>query len=531
MASGLPPPALSQASVLSFLEEQGGQVRNAELLSRFKPLLDPAGAPAAGDDGARGAGGGDGQQEQEEAAARRERFKGWVNAVAVVKELGGVKFVVLKKKYRRPLAAPEPRALQETPNHMEEEEGGEGEKDNLEKKEGEEEEEEEEAASILVAPANPGSPGPFQGPLPEEEKQALPVSQLKSLFQREDGEAPKPSSQDRWAPKGPPLKPCMLPVRCVVPSAGAPGQGLREPTPEEEQPGVRDLLQVAPSALRALSPYAKRRQLEETGSGSPYLRRVPKSQKVGEEAESATTVPLEAAEHEWLVKSTSGEWSPQLHGLLLSDKDLVSKRDFMSGFTVLHWAAKSGNCDMLHKVIEVAEKGGARVNVNVKSHGGYTPLHVAAIHGQEEVVAQLVRDYNAKVSLRDYSGKKPFQYLKEGSSFAVRHLLRDPHLHTVTGHNASIKKNPKVAASILSSTSTVLGLLSDDTAFYELTKGLKKPASFNKFLNAATAPRRKMKSRGTFSSYSSLSEALEEDQEETTTTTKRRPMSELFFGH
>ncbi|XP_048347523.1 ankyrin repeat domain-containing protein SOWAHA [Sphaerodactylus townsendi] len=359
-----------------------------------------------------------------------------------------------------------------------------------------------------------------------EEKRGLPVSELKSLFQKGDLEGPKvPSSNDLWAPRGSPQKPCMLPVRCALPAVAAKKTDV--PPSEQEASETKDWLQVTPSAsLSPRSPYSKRRPLDELGSTSPYLRRVQKSPKVGEEASCETTVPLDAAEHEWLVKATDGQWSQQLHGLLLSDKNLAGKRDFMSGFTALHWAAKSGNCDMVNKVIEVADKSDVHVNVNTKSYGGYTPLHIAAIHGQEEIIALLVKDYNAKVNLRDYSGKKPYQYLKEGSSFAVRHLLHDPNLHTITGHSASIKKNAKIAASILSSTSTFFGVLSDDTAFYELTKGLKKPASLNKFLNAAAAPRRKLKSRGTFSSRSSLSESLEEEQEEATT--KRRPLSEFL---
>ncbi|XP_061473027.1 ankyrin repeat domain-containing protein SOWAHA [Rhineura floridana] len=499
--AGMAESELSQAAVLSFLQEHGGKVRNSALVSRFKPLLESPGG------------------EPEDRAPLRERFKRLVNNVAVVKEQDGVKFVVLKKKHLRALAEEEPSPEPAGGCSCDTEE--------------EEEEEEEEGTASLAPTCHASSGG---APFPPEQESglegslAVPVSQLKSLFQKEGMEVPKaPRGQEKLAPKAALQKPCMLPVRCVLPSSGA--KEPKVPTPGQQQPEVKDWLQEGSSAITpSTSPYTKRRQFDETGTSSPYPRRVPKSQKVGEEVDcAATAVPLEAAEHEWLVKATAGQWSQQLHGLLLSDKSLASKRDFMTGFTVLHWAAKSGNCDMLGKVIEVAEKGGAHVNVNSKSYGGYTPLHIAAIHGQEEVIAQLVRDYNANVNLRDYSGKKPFQYLKEGSSFAVRHLLRDPNLHTVSGHNASVKKNAKVAASILSSTSTVLGLLSDDTAFYELTKGLKKPASFNKFLNAATAPRRKLKSRGTFSSYSSLSEAVEEDQEEATT--KRRPVSELFFGH
>uniref|UniRef100_A0A8C5J341 SWAHC protein n=1 Tax=Junco hyemalis TaxID=40217 RepID=A0A8C5J341_JUNHY len=90
-----------------------------------------------------------------------------------------------------------------------------------------------------------------------------------------------------------------------------------------------------------------------------------------------TVVPLEQAEHQWLVLAADGQWTQQLHGLLLGDASLAARRDFISGFTALHWAAKNGNCDMVTNIIRAAEKGGARVNVDARSHGGYTALHLA----------------------------------------------------------------------------------------------------------------------------------------------------------
>ncbi|NXK73447.1 SWAHA protein, partial [Amazona guildingii] len=128
-------------------------------------------------------------------------------------------------------------------------------------------------------------------------------------------------------------------------------------------------------------------------------------------------------EHQWLVMAADGQWTQQLHGLLLGDASLADRRDFISGFTALHWAAKSGNCDMVTNIIRAAEKGGTRVNVDARSHGGYTALHLAAIHGQEKIITMLVYSYHAKTDLRDYSGKKPHQYLKEGASSVVRRLL------------------------------------------------------------------------------------------------------------
>ncbi|XP_026541237.1 ankyrin repeat domain-containing protein SOWAHA [Notechis scutatus] len=485
---------LNQAALVGFLRKHGGKVRKSLLLGHFKPLLDvPEASP-------------------EVRAALRQRFIYLVESVAVVQVSEGIKLVVLKKRHQLvpDSSDAEPRSIAFGDLSDEETEGAD--------------------SGASACPA--GLVAPRSSPGEEEEDpeahRTLPVIQLKSFFQRGGSEILKvPRVKDPLAPRGASPKPCMLPVRSVPPPSNAKrSEGL---SPEQDRIPVQDGLQVDRAAiLPSTSPRTKRRQLNEMGPKSP--RKGSKPLKVGEEVDGMANGSLESAEHQWVVNATAGQWSQQLHGLLLSDLNLASKRDFMSGFTVLHWAAKSGNCRTLSKVIEMTEKGGIHLDVNAKSFGGYTPLHIAAIHGQEEVIAQLVKVYNAKVNLRDYSGKKPFQYLKEGSSFKVRRLLNDPGLQNNPGQNPSTKKNIKVAASILSSTSTVLGLLSDDIAFYELTKGMKKPAPINKFLNIATAPRRKLKSQRAFSSSSSsLFQALEEEQNETAS--KHRPISELFFGH
>ncbi|XP_015731053.1 ankyrin repeat domain-containing protein SOWAHA [Coturnix japonica] len=440
---------LSPAAVLGFLRERGGWASNAELLGAFRPLLETGGdAP--------------------ERAERRERFKEAVNAVAVVKERQGTKFVVLRR-HLRPGPPPEQR-----------EDGG----------------------------SEPPSEGRLSPPAPEELPSPRAVSELRGIFQAGGGGVPLPAGGAN-ARKEPLPKPCMLPVRCV-PAPAAPNSATA-PGPSEEPDS-------------AVSPVHEE---EDGGCHSPSLRRVPKSHRTSEEL---TEVPLEEAEHRWLLMAAEGQWSQQLHGLLLGDASLAARRDFISGFTALHWAAKNGNCDMVRNIIDVAEKEGAHINVDARSHGGYTALHLAAMHGRDAVISMLVRSYHAKTDLRDYSGKKPHQYLKDGTPVAVRRLLGDPTLQHSTGPTVPIKKSTKIAASILSSTSTFLGVISDDMAFYDLTKGLRKPSSLNKLLTATTGPRRKPKTRGGFPSYCSLSEVVEEEEHEEAVV-KRRPVSELFFGH
>lgn len=53
----------------------------------------------------------------------------------------------------------------------------------------------------------------------------------------------------------------------------------------------------------------------------------------------------------------------------------------------------------------------AGADVNTKSHGGYTPLHIAALHGHQHILDLLIGTYGAKENLRDYSGHLACHYL------------------------------------------------------------------------------------------------------------------------
>lgn len=159
--------------------------------------------------------------------------------------------------------------------------------------------------------------------------------------------------------------------------------------------------------------------------GSPQLRRAVKSTKAQEEPKDTripSMIPLELLEHEWLVKCASGHWS-QVYGLLLRDKQLAEKKDFISGFTALHWAAKCGNSEMLVKIIDISKQGGTDIDIDARTHGGYTPLHIAALHNQEYIMAMLVGEYGANVRIRDNCGKKAYHYLRKGTSETLREML------------------------------------------------------------------------------------------------------------
>lgn len=139
----------------------------------------------------------------------------------------------------------------------------------------------------------------------------------------------------------------------------------------------------------------------------------------------SSAFPLDPMEHQWLVQCAAGRWSHVL-GLLMQDCQLAARRDFTSGFTALHWAAKSGDSRMLVTILDMARRGGVAVDVDARSHGGYTPLHVAVVHGQDYIVTMLVGECGADVGARDHSGRRAYHYLRSGAAASLRELLGQP---------------------------------------------------------------------------------------------------------
>uniref|UniRef100_A0A674P3I6 Sosondowah ankyrin repeat domain family member C n=1 Tax=Takifugu rubripes TaxID=31033 RepID=A0A674P3I6_TAKRU len=126
--------------------------------------------------------------------------------------------------------------------------------------------------------------------------------------------------------------------------------------------------------------------------------------------EDCASVTLDPLEHEWMLCSSDGLWD-SLQPLLAVEPGLVTKRDFVTGFTCLHWAAKQGKAELLSQLLAFAKENAIPVNVNVRSSAGYTPLHLAAMHGHTQVVRVLLSDWEADPEARDYSGRRAIQYL------------------------------------------------------------------------------------------------------------------------
>ncbi|XP_044072745.1 ankyrin repeat domain-containing protein SOWAHC isoform X1 [Siniperca chuatsi] len=126
--------------------------------------------------------------------------------------------------------------------------------------------------------------------------------------------------------------------------------------------------------------------------------------------EDCASVTLDPLEHEWMLCTSDGLWE-SLQPLLTVEPSLVAKRDFVTGFTCLHWAAKQGKAELLSQLLTFAKENAIPVNVNARSSAGYTPLHLAAMHGHTQVVRVLLSDWEADPDARDYSGRRAIQYL------------------------------------------------------------------------------------------------------------------------
>ncbi|XP_024121760.1 ankyrin repeat domain-containing protein SOWAHB [Oryzias melastigma] len=437
---------LTQKAVLSFLLEEGGKVVKSSLLAKFKDSLecvDPAGRER-----------------------NRDLFRTFVNNVASVREIDGVRYVVVKNPHQHLL-----RGVQNKEN-LEEKKETEGIHQKGEQERTVTHDEKSEEGSVGAGEASLAEPSASKADEEEGEENENPsplYSSVELALQRSRSKAVKVKRMLNFdilrdtdkkirAELGPPesaikSKPYALPLRTP-------------PTRVEVQQ-----LKVEPNE----PPVGTNRMLPS------------RSTKASEDSK-ISTVPLENTEHKWMVKCAAGHWG-QAYGLLLNDCQLAGKRDFISGFTALHWAAKFGNTEMLVKIIDVSKKGGVDINVNAKTREGYTALHIAALHDQERIIVILVGELGVDVNIRDNSGRKAHHYLHKGICKSVREMLGEP-----------ASKQPQ---------DRVYPEKEDPDLLPDLSKGLHSIGRL--FQPTAVAQKKKQKQR---SGFYSLSDSTIEEKEE-----------------
>ena len=92
-----------------------------------------------------------------------------------------------------------------------------------------------------------------------------------------------------------------------------------------------------------------------------------------------------------MVHTAKGDYQTAAK-MLNEEPKLARHKDFTNGYTALHWAAKHNNLDMVKLLA-----GTYQAHVDARSHGGYTPLHIAAQSGHQEVFDLLVQVRNEKI--------------------------------------------------------------------------------------------------------------------------------------
>lgn len=124
-------------------------------------------------------------------------------------------------------------------------------------------------------------------------------------------------------------------------------------------------------------------------------------------------VPL--IEKELMLASSRGRLN-EIKRLLRRYPQVLNNRDFVFGYTVLHWAVKIGRSDIIDFSIE---RG---IDIDSKSHGGYTPLHLAAMGGKDKILVHLL-ELGANIHVRDHSGKKAKDIVKDAVAPNVQRML------------------------------------------------------------------------------------------------------------
>ncbi|XP_026522532.1 ankyrin repeat domain-containing protein SOWAHC [Notechis scutatus] len=445
------PGELDRDTVLRFLAERGGRARNADLLDHFRGFL--------------------ASPDPERRARARDHFKELVNAVATVRQEpgSGTKYVQLRKKYRgsaggrksEAAAAPPAENGSGTVGHPEDTPrppgapGGEGDSRDGG---GEALEEEAGAEPLKGEKAARGDPSAASGELPSEEgdaaaaseapPEALPsrITQAPLASPESPGEGGGGGGGGREAEQSSPR-----PLEAVATPAGdaepeeKPGGDAVEAQLEEDSPPSTSPAAGASAGgastgantprcghkifrerMLGSSPQQKRggglHRGGSRGGGDSDSASLASSSAEDESGSGEGSGALDPLEHAWMLCASDGRWE-SLESLLSCEPALLPKRDFITGFTCLHWAAKLGHPEVLARLVNFAHRQCLPININARTSGGYTALHLAAMHGHLEVVKLLVGAYDADVDIRDYSGHKASHYLSRGTAEEVRSLV------------------------------------------------------------------------------------------------------------
>eukprot|EP00041_Stephanoeca_diplocostata_P020447 m.458027 g.458027 ORF g.458027 m.458027 type:complete len:591 (-) comp21579_c2_seq7:189-1961(-) len=131
------------------------------------------------------------------------------------------------------------------------------------------------------------------------------------------------------------------------------------------------------------------------------LHRLPRKPKSGVLSDGGYLAKSLPAQKLWLRAAATGSAQALaiVQELVATSPSLVDAVEPVHGYTALHWAAKRGDIKLLRLLTPHI------TNADPKSSGGYTPLHLACLHGHHGIQA-LLKDIGANerlLSNRGYS--------------------------------------------------------------------------------------------------------------------------------
>ncbi len=243
------------------------------------------------------------------------------------------------------------------------------------------------------------------------------------------------------------------------------GEDLDQPFPEDNISARQNRLQLLSSTLsmgNLVSQSSSRGQsFRDLSSSAGSVRSLSTSMHDVSFSSKHSSIPLDPREHDWFFKAASGTWT-DIYALFRDDPNLLSKRDFISGFTIVHWIAKHGDHRVLNTLWYGVDKLGMTLDINAKTLCGYTPLHLAAIHGHKKLLRLLVQKFKADVQIRDNSGKRPWQYLSKDEQRDILELLGAP--------QKRINGSPAMPATLSARPATTKGNVKRHTSIAALFK-------------------------------------------------------------
>ncbi|XP_041769515.1 ankyrin repeat domain-containing protein SOWAHC isoform X1 [Anopheles merus] len=190
---------------------------------------------------------------------------------------------------------------------------------------------------------------------------------------------------------------------------------------------------------------------EEAKIPSPIGKKKP--DKNAEETLNTENMMQHPNAKEWLIAAAKSDYQ-LLAKLSTEHPNLVKLQDISTGYTALHWAAKHGNEDVVKLVA-----GKLKADVNARTNGGYTALHIATQFGRNDIFELLCNVYKADRDLLDWSGKKALEYQKQMTSVSEstfskikarkKHSEKDSGFLRIGSLNVRVKKTTEAFSNFL----------------------------------------------------------------------------------